>query len=133
LRDSDKLVRWGGEEFLAILDPITPEQADQTVERLLNAMRRDPVMWRGRTIQCTISIGYACFPMAGSETRISLDGAIGLVDKALYEAKRRGRDRACLISAVTARDARELSVINTEFETAAADRRIQLVEMGAAA
>jgi diguanylate cyclase (GGDEF)-like protein len=133
LRESDKLVRWGGEEFLAILDPITPEQADQTVERLLNAMRRDPVLWRGQTIQCTISIGYACFPMAGSETQISLDSAIGLVDKALYEAKRRGRDRACLISAVTARDARELTVINTEFETAAADRRIQLIEMGAAA
>ena len=133
LRESDKLVRWGGEEFLAILDPITSEQADLTVERLLNAMRRDPVMWRGQTIQCTISIGYACFPMTGSETQISLDIAIGLVDKALYEAKRRGRDRACLISAVTARDVRELTVINTEFETAAADRRIQLVEMGAAA
>ena len=133
LRESDKLVRWGGEEFLAILDPITSEQADLTVERLLNAMRRDPVMWRGQTIQCTISIGYACFPMAGSETQISLDIAIGLVDKALYEAKRRGRDRACLISAVTARDVRELTIINTEFETAAADRRIQLVEMGAAA
>ena len=133
LRESDKLVRWGGEEFLAILDPITPEQADLTVERLLNAMRRDPVMWRGQSIQCTISIGYACFPMAGSETQISLDIAIGLVDKALYEAKRRGRDRACLISSVTARDVGELTVINTEFETAAADRRIQLVEMGAAA
>ena len=133
LRESDKLVRWGGEEFLAILDPITPDQADLTVERLLNAMRRDPVMWRGQSIQCTISIGYACFPMAGSATQISLDIAIGLVDKALYEAKRRGRDRACLISSVTARDVGELTVINTEFETAAADRRIQLVEMGAAA
>jgi diguanylate cyclase (GGDEF)-like protein len=133
LRESDKLVRWGGEEFLAILDPITLEQADLTVKRLLHAMRRDPVLWNGQAIQCTISIGYACFPMAGSETEISLDSAIGLVDKALYEAKRRGRDRACLISAVTAHDERELTVIGTEFETAAADRRIELIEMGAAA
>jgi len=133
LRESDKLVRWGGEEFLAILDPITPEQADQTVKRLLHAMRRDPVLWNGQAIQCTISIGYACFPMAGSETQISLDSAIGLVDKALYEAKRRGRNRACLISAVSAHDEQELTVISTEFESAAADRRIQLVEMGAAA
>ncbi len=133
LRENDKLVRWGGEEFLAILDPITPEQADLTVKRLLHAMRRDPVLWRGRAIQCTISIGYACFPMAESETQISLDSAIGLVDKALYEAKRRGRDRACLISAVTAHNERELTVISTEFETAAVDRRVQLVEMGAAA
>jgi diguanylate cyclase (GGDEF)-like protein len=133
LRESDKLVRWGGEEFLAILDPITPEQADMTVKRLLSAMRRDPVLWNGQAIKCTISIGYACFPMAGAESEISLERAIGLVDKALYEAKRRGRDRACLISAVTAHDAQELTVISAEFETATADRRIQLVEMGVAA
>ncbi len=123
----------GGEEFLAILDPITPEQADLTVKRLLHAVRRDPVLWNGQAIQCTISVGYACFPMAGSETEISLESAIGLVDKALYEAKRRGRNRACLISAVTAHDERELTVISTDFESAAADSRIQLVEMGVAA
>jgi diguanylate cyclase (GGDEF)-like protein len=133
LRESDKLVRWGGEEFLAILDPITPEQADLTVKRLLHAVRRDPVLWNGQAIQCTISVGYACFPMAGSKTEISLESAIGLVDKALYEAKRRGRNRACLISAVTAQNERELTVISTDFESAAADRRIELVEMGVAA
>jgi diguanylate cyclase (GGDEF)-like protein len=133
LRESDKLVRWGGEEFLAVLDPITPEQADRTVERLLRAMRRDPVLWNGHAIECTISIGYACFPMTGSATEISLESAIGLIDKALYEAKRRGRNRACLISAVTARDARELTLINAEFASAAADRRIKLIEMGVAA
>jgi diguanylate cyclase (GGDEF)-like protein len=133
LRESDKLVRWGGEEFLAILDPITPEQANATVLRLLQAVRRDPVLWSGQAIQCTISIGYAFFPMAGSATAISLDSAISLVDKALYEAKRRGRDRACLISAVSAHDERELTIISTEFESAAADRRIDLIETGVAA
>jgi diguanylate cyclase (GGDEF)-like protein len=133
LRESDKLVRWGGEEFLAVLDPITPEQADRTVERLLQAVRRDPVLWNGEAIDCTISIGYACFPMTGSATEITLESAIGLIDKALYEAKRRGRDRACLISAVTAHNARELGLISAEFESATADRRIRLVEMGVAA
>jgi diguanylate cyclase (GGDEF)-like protein len=133
LRENDKLVRWGGEEFLAVLDPITPEQADRTVERLLYAVRRDPVLWNGKTIKCTISIGYAYFPMAGSETEITLDSAIGLIDKALYMAKRRGRDRACLISAVSAQNERELTIISAEFESAAADQRIQLVEMGVAA
>jgi diguanylate cyclase (GGDEF)-like protein len=133
LRESDKLVRWGGEEFLAVLDPITPEQADITVARLLHAMRRDPVLWNGHAIGCTISIGYACFPMARSEMEITLDSAISLVDKALYEAKRRGRDRACLINAVSARNERELVIISADFESAAAERRIDLVEVGAAA
>jgi diguanylate cyclase (GGDEF)-like protein len=133
LRESDKLVRWGGEEFLAILDPITREQADTTVERLLQTVRRDPVLWNGQAIQCTISIGYAFFPMTGSATEISLENAISLVDKALYEAKRRGRDRACLISSVSALDERELTIISTEFESAAADLRVLLVETGVAA
>ena len=133
LRESDKLVRWGGEEFLAILDPITPEQANSTVERLLHAVRRDPVLWNGQVIQCTISIGYGFFPMAGSQTEISLDSAISLVDKALYEAKRRGRDRGCLISSVNADDELDLTRISTEFESATAERKIQLIDMGAAA
>jgi diguanylate cyclase (GGDEF)-like protein len=133
LRESDKLVRWGGEEFLAVLDPITNDQADRTVERLLQAVRRDPVLWNGQAIACTISIGYACFPMAGSATEISLQSAISLIDKALYEAKRRGRDRACLINTVTAHDEQQLTRISDEFESAAADRRVELIEMGSAA
>ena len=134
LRENDKLVRWGGEEFLAVLGPMTPAQADLTAERLLQAVRRDPVVWNGHLIRCTISIGYACFPLAGTATDISLDSAISLVDKALYEAKRRGRDRACLIKVVRARNEKELTIISSEFESATTDRRVQLVEiLGAAA
>jgi diguanylate cyclase (GGDEF)-like protein len=134
LRENDKLVRWGGEEFLAVLGPMTPTQADLTAERLLQAVRREPVLWNGHLIRCTISIGYASFPMAGSATDISLDSAISLVDKALYEAKRRGRDRACLIKVVSARNEKELTSISSEFESATTDRRVQLVEiLGAAA
>jgi diguanylate cyclase (GGDEF)-like protein len=134
LRENDKLVRWGGEEFLAVLGPMTPAQADLTAERLLQAVRREPVVWNGHLIRCTISIGYACFPMAGTATDISLDSAISLVDKALYEAKRRGRDRACLIKLVRARNEKELTTISSEFESATTDRRVHLVEiLGAAA
>jgi diguanylate cyclase (GGDEF)-like protein len=134
LRETDKLVRWGGEEFLAVLGPMTPAQADLTAERLLQAVRREPVIWNGQMIHCTISIGYASFPMEGSAADISLDSAISLVDKALYVAKRRGRDRACLIKVVSARDEKELTRISAEFDSATIDRRVQLVEiLGAAA
>jgi diguanylate cyclase (GGDEF)-like protein len=134
LRENDKLVRWGGEEFLAVLGPMSPAQADLTAERLLQAVRGEPVLWNGQLIRCTISIGYANFPMPGSATDISLDSAISLVDKALYEAKRRGRDRACLIKVVSARNEKELTTISSEFESATSDFRVQLVEiLGAAA
>ena len=97
-------------------------------------MRCEPVVWNGHKIHCTISIGYASFPMTGAATDISLDSAISLVDKALYVAKRRGRDRACLIKVVSARDEKELTRISAEFESATTDRRVELVEiLGAAA
>ena len=128
LREKDTLVRWGGEEFLVVLGPMTARQSDATALRLLDVVRREPVMWQGRAIHCTISIGYASFPLAGADTEISLDRAISLVDKALYQAKQRGRDRACLISLVRAGTERDLASINAEFEAAAADRRVQLVD-----
>jgi diguanylate cyclase (GGDEF)-like protein len=133
LRASDTLVRWGGEEFLGILEPCHPEQATATVNRLLVAVRRDPVIWNGQMIPCTISIGFGCFPMPGSDTEISLEHAVSLVDKALYVAKRRGRDRACLISEVSAHDREDLNTISADFERAAADHRVELCEIGAAA
>ncbi len=133
LRVSDTLVRWGGEEFLGILEPCPPEQATATVNRLLTAVRQDPVIWNGQMIPCTISIGFGCFPMPGSDTEISLEHAVNLVDKALYVAKRRGRDRACLISEVSAHDREDLNTISADFDGAAADHRVALCDIGAAA
>jgi diguanylate cyclase (GGDEF)-like protein len=129
LRENDTLVRWGGEEFLVLLGPMTPAQSDATALRLLDVVRKEPVLhWNGRPVHCTISIGYASFPLAGATTDISLDRAISLVDKALYQAKLRGRDRACLISLMRAGTELDLASINAEFEAAAADRRVQLID-----
>jgi diguanylate cyclase (GGDEF)-like protein len=105
LRETDTLVRWGGEEFLAILEPMTAVEAASTIERLMRAVRREPVVWNDHHIPCTVSIGYATFPQEGSNAEVSLESAIKLVDEALYEAKLRGRDRACFASA--ARDDNE--------------------------
>jgi diguanylate cyclase (GGDEF)-like protein len=95
LRDSDTFVRWGGEEFLAVLPRLTDAQLVATARRLLDAVSGEPVRWEGETIRCTVSIGYASFPMRGVKTNISLHRALSLADEALYQAKRRGRNRAC--------------------------------------
>ena len=133
LRASDKLVRWGGEEFLAVLDAMPLEHADLTIARLLGSVRQDPIMYDGQSIHCTISIGYACFPMPGSTSEIRLEGAIRLVDKALYEAKRRGRDRACRVSQVTVGDMPDQTVVDDHPGIAEAELPIQFVEVVAAA
>src|SRR2546429_8752294 len=68
------------------------------------------------------------FPYTTLFRSVSLDRAISLVDKALYHAKRRGRDRACMITLVNVYSEQELAAINEEFEDAIDDRRVQLVE-----
>jgi diguanylate cyclase (GGDEF)-like protein len=133
LRAGDKLVRWGGEEFLAVLDSITPEQADLTIARLLGVVRQGPFVCDGQSIHCTISIGYACFPMPGLITKVPLETAIRLVDKALYEAKRRGRDRACRIGPIGGGDIPNLTVADHGEDAADADFPIHFVEMSVAA
>ncbi|MEP7242822.1 MAG: GGDEF domain-containing protein [Gammaproteobacteria bacterium] len=128
------LVRWGGEEFLGMMAAMSETEAGVAAQRLLHAVRETPVMWKDNAIQCTISIGFARFPIPGAATNISLDNAISLVDKALYEAKQRGRDRACHIRHVQARNDLDLTMIGADFQSAAADRRVQLAEiLGAAA
>ena len=132
LRADDILVRWGGEEFLAVLASITAPEADAAVERLLRVVRQEPVMWNGQPIACTVSIGFACFPLVGTQPGPPLDHAISLVDKALYEAKRRGRDRACRIDALQAGDRQALSIVGSDAARAASDGGITVLELGAA-
>jgi diguanylate cyclase (GGDEF)-like protein len=100
LVDSDALVRWGGEEFLCLLAPMSNARLSLAVRRLLVALRDKPVIWNGENIPCTISVGYASFSAKGSNVNFSLNRAIALVKKALGQAKLQGCDRSYQIEPV---------------------------------
>ncbi|MDO8606316.1 MAG: GGDEF domain-containing protein [Phaeospirillum sp.] len=89
LRRGDVLVRWGGEEFVAILTDTTPEGARIMLERLRTAgfgLRPDGV-------PLTASIGVA---EINADKVSDWPQLIELADQRMYEAKRTGRDRAVL-------------------------------------
>jgi diguanylate cyclase (GGDEF)-like protein len=132
LRDVDTLVRWGGEEFLAVLPPMSRENLSLTVRRLLAEVQDSPVLWRGQVIPCTISVGYASFPLEGGGTEVPLNRAIAIVDKALYEAKKRGRNRACGVTSLQSGGASDLSSIDAAFDDALADTVVHIKELQAA-
>ena len=131
LPDGDSLIHLGAEEFLVMSGPMSQAELSIMAERLLDAVHREPVLCNGETICCSASIGAASFPLTGVAIDVSLDRALALVDNALAQAKRRGRNRACLIVRVTAGSERELISINMQFEEAAADARVQMVESAA--
>jgi diguanylate cyclase (GGDEF)-like protein len=96
MRRSDDLVRWGGEEFMLVCRTTDRENASLLCTRVLEAIRDLPFdVGNGVEIHKTCSIGWAPFPWLLEDMGLlSLDNVIELADKALYLAKREGRNRS---------------------------------------
>ncbi len=91
IRESDCLARYGGEEFGIVLPGTPLEGAVQVCERILEAVRSASRPVAGRTLRVTVSIGLAALD-AGTDMA-SQEDLVAAADKALYAAKRGGRDR----------------------------------------
>jgi diguanylate cyclase (GGDEF)-like protein len=89
LRATDFAGRLGGEEFLAVLPRSTPGGAAKVAERIRERFAAEPIPHEGAALHCTVSAGMA---IAGADGA-SLDALLAIADRALYDAKRGGRNR----------------------------------------
>lgn len=94
LRDDSLAVRWGGEEFLVVFNEVDPELGPILVNRLLDCIRTAPFVTDAGPLDITASIGIC--PTDVSSER-DLKTVMNWADRALYLAKHRGRNRACLL------------------------------------
>ncbi|MBN2739027.1 MAG: AAA family ATPase [Spirochaetales bacterium] len=96
IRADDYVVRWGGEEFLIILNNTKPEFLDVFARRILGTTAQTPVnLDNNHCIYKTCSLGYTELPCDQNMPEIlSLEQTINLSDYALYLAKEHGRNRA---------------------------------------
>ena len=94
LRETDMIVRWGGEEFLAFLPAIPKSGLDDVARRLLNGISETSIEFQGTTLSVNVSIGFAPYPLAPNGNALPWERAVNLVDMALYMAKGHGRNRA---------------------------------------
>ena len=96
VRQSDLLIRWGGEEFLVVLRSGTRSDGDILARRLLRLMGEDPFdIGDGKMIPMTCSIGWAAFPWITSQPdALSVDDVLVLADRSMYAAKEAGRNYA---------------------------------------
>lgn len=82
------LGRWGGEEFIAILDGAQGREPASVAEAMRAALAAAPVSFEGVAIPVTVSIGVAtAFASDG------IDALLAEADAALYRAKNAGRNR----------------------------------------
>ncbi|MDP2277681.1 MAG: GGDEF domain-containing protein [Nitrospirota bacterium] len=91
LQNTDVVARYGGEEFAALLLETPKDQAESIAERLRSMIEwcRFPKEETQPDGKVTISIGVSSFPDDGN----SAEGVLHAADKALYEAKRTGRNK----------------------------------------
>jgi len=88
IRHRDTLGRWGGEEFLVLLPETSMSEAEKVAQRILQAVEAFEVQCSDITHAVTLSAGVAL-----REYQESLEQLIARADKALYQAKSRGRNR----------------------------------------
>ena len=94
LRETDMIVRWGGEEFLAFLPAVPRSTLEDVARRVLSGIGACSVEYQGQTLSAHVSIGFSPFPLAPGGEALSWERAVNLVDMALYLAKSHGRNRA---------------------------------------
>lgn len=83
--------RYGGEEFAIVLPRTDKKGAEDFAERIRRRVEERMFFLRREKTKVTISIGVATGPNGGN-----LNQLISEADKALYKAKRAGRNRVCV-------------------------------------
>lgn len=94
VRKGDVLVRYGGEEFLAVLPGARMADAGEIGERIRRMCEETVCYEQEREIRFTVSVGCAVFPDEGV---VSTEDLLRRADQALYAAKSGGRNRTVAV------------------------------------
>ncbi|MGE5656907.1 MAG: GGDEF domain-containing protein, partial [Actinomycetota bacterium] len=87
---ADIACRYGGEEFILLMPEVSLETVQQRAEQLRSGIKRLNFRYRGQALEeVTLSLGIAMFPEHG----MTGEATIAVADRALYRAKKEGRDR----------------------------------------
>ena len=111
VRETDTVARFGGDEFVVLigeLDGSMPDAADQAgaiARKMALALAVPYLLAAPRAVdtdvriehRCTVSIGVALLGTGAG----TVDSALGVADRAMYQAKQSGRNSICLVEAVT--------------------------------
>lgn len=87
IRDYDHIFRYGEDEFVVLICGVSIERAEKMAEKIRAEVKRDFFVYKEKELKVTISLGVAFMQEGDTETSL-----FERADKALYEAKRTGRD-----------------------------------------
>jgi diguanylate cyclase (GGDEF)-like protein len=94
LKDLSPVIsRFGGEEFCIILPNIEKKKAFSIAQKLRERIGKEKIILRRLETNVTVSIGVVTFPVDTADEIELLQKA----DRLMYQAKEKGRNRACCI------------------------------------
>ncbi|MEP7183596.1 MAG: GGDEF domain-containing protein [Betaproteobacteria bacterium] len=126
LRETDMIVRWGGEEFLVFVPAAPAGQLEEIVSRVMHALGTEPIAYQGRAIRITASVGFTPLRLPPDGVALTWERAISLADMALYMAKLHGRNRAYGIRSLRRSDDEALAMLDRDLEQAWRDGIVDL-------
>lgn len=88
LRDGDKVFRYGGEEFMIILNRVDMVTCNEIAKRILKLISSNQLFYNGQSLNVTVSIGATLFYPGDTPSAL-----IGRADKALYKSKHSGKNQ----------------------------------------
>ena len=91
VRNSDTVARFGGDEFVSIVEGVDQQHAEKIGRKLVETAST-PIHAGQGTAKITISVGLAMYPEHGIDAATLLTAA----DHAMYLAKQAGKDRCCV-------------------------------------
>ncbi len=92
IRVEDKLIRWGGDEFVLLFPFLNDQESLQVADKIIQSVTSESIISGDQEIKITLSIGAACFRKEDTDYM----DAIKRADKAMYQSKKMGRNRAAV-------------------------------------
>lgn len=130
VRESDMVLRWGGEEFLVYSPGSNLQQLTALAERLLRAIGAQPMLVAGQTIAVTVTAGFIALPYAGiSEAICNWEKTLQIADMALYLGKVNGRNRAYGVGPLLVPAQEALPVLDHDLSAALKAGMLELIEV----
>jgi diguanylate cyclase (GGDEF)-like protein len=113
VRESDMVVRWGGEEFMIHAPGMDPSCVAGMAGRILETIGSTPVDAGSCTIPVTLSAGIVALPPA-TDAAFDWQCAVRLADWALYQGKTQGRNQARIVTHLFAPAASVMAALESD-------------------
>lgn len=91
IRSGDNVYRYGGEEFVVVLNRCERDQAFQIADKIRSKIEHSHLIYGGKTIHLTVSIGVTLHQQGDT-----FEAILKRADEALYRAKNEGKNRTII-------------------------------------